>query len=108
MLSEHDTHVGSASEDGNVYFWDLVEVSSGGEPPPRCKAAPPQVWGSPPALPVTPPQGSLALKLAVGRGVVQSLAFHPALPCLLTAADGCVQLWREDGFQPEGEGDADT
>ena len=31
VLSEQDTHVGSASEDGNVYFWDLVEVSA---PPP--------------------------------------------------------------------------
>uniref|UniRef100_A0A8B9S309 WD repeat domain-containing protein 83 n=1 Tax=Apteryx owenii TaxID=8824 RepID=A0A8B9S309_APTOW len=27
VLSEQDTHVGSASEDGKVYFWDLVEVS---------------------------------------------------------------------------------
>uniref|UniRef100_A0A8B9P2T0 WD repeat domain-containing protein 83 n=1 Tax=Apteryx owenii TaxID=8824 RepID=A0A8B9P2T0_APTOW len=29
VLSEQDTHVGSASEDGKVYFWDLVEVSRG-------------------------------------------------------------------------------
>ncbi|XP_075381984.1 WD repeat domain-containing protein 83 isoform X1 [Mycteria americana] len=72
VLSEQDTHVGSASEDGNVYFWDLVE-------------------------------GSLALSLAVGRGVVQSLSFHPTLPCLLTATEGHVQLWREDTFQPEGD-----
>ncbi|XP_072704402.1 WD repeat domain-containing protein 83 isoform X2 [Ciconia boyciana] len=72
VLSEQDTHVGSASEDGNVYFWDLVE-------------------------------GSLALSLAVGRGVVQSLSFHPTLPCLLTATEGHVQLWREETFQPEGD-----
>ncbi|NXK15776.1 WDR83 protein, partial [Herpetotheres cachinnans] len=72
VLSEQDTHVGSASEDGNVYFWDLVE-------------------------------GSLALSLAVGRSVVQSLAFHPTLPCLLTATEGHVQLWREETFQPEGD-----
>ncbi|XP_052655969.1 LOW QUALITY PROTEIN: WD repeat domain-containing protein 83 [Harpia harpyja] len=72
VLSEQDTHVGSASEDGNVYFWDLVE-------------------------------GSLALSLAVGRGVVQSLSFHPTLPCLLTATEGHVQLWREESFQPEGD-----
>ena len=26
-LSERDTHVVSCSEDGKVYFWDLVEVS---------------------------------------------------------------------------------
>ncbi|NXS50490.1 WDR83 protein, partial [Balaeniceps rex] len=72
VLSEQDTHVGSASEDGNVYFWDLVE-------------------------------GSLALSLAVGRGVVQSLSFHPTLPCLLAATEGHVQLWREETFQPEGD-----
>ncbi|NXE30930.1 WDR83 protein, partial [Ardeotis kori] len=72
VLSERDTHVGSASEDGNVYFWDLVE-------------------------------GSLALSLPVGRGVVQSLSFHPALPCLLAATQGQVQLWREESFQPEGD-----
>lgn len=40
----------------------------------------------------------------MGRGVVQSIAFHPTLPCLLAATEGCVQLWREDGF----EGDATT
>ena len=50
------------------------------------------------------PQGSLALTLPVGRGVVQSIAFHPTLPCLLAATEGCVQLWREDGF----EGDTTT
>ncbi|NXW53290.1 WDR83 protein, partial [Eurystomus gularis] len=71
VLSEQDTHVGCASEDGHVYFWDLVE-------------------------------GSLALSLPVGRDVVQSLAFHPSLPCLLAATQGQVQLWREETFQPQG------
>ncbi|NWT09503.1 WDR83 protein, partial [Vireo altiloquus] len=70
VLNELDTHVGCASEDGHVYFWDLVE-------------------------------GSLALSLPVGQGVVQSLAFHPRLPCLLVATQGQVTLWREDTFQPE-------
>lgn len=28
-LSEKDTHVASCSEDGKVYFWDLVEVRGG-------------------------------------------------------------------------------
>ncbi|NWU42123.1 WDR83 protein, partial [Hylia prasina] len=70
VLNEQDTHVGCASEDGHVYFWDLVE-------------------------------GSLALSLPVGQGVVQSLAFHPRLPCLLVATQGQVTLWREDTFQPE-------
>ncbi|XP_067170672.1 WD repeat domain-containing protein 83 isoform X1 [Apteryx mantelli] len=75
VLSEQDTHVGSASEDGKVYFWDLVE-------------------------------GSLALSLAVGRGAVQSLAFHPALPCLLAAAEGRLQLWREETFEEGGDAPA--
>ncbi|NXY90905.1 WDR83 protein, partial [Alcedo cyanopectus] len=73
VLSEQDTHVGCASEDGHVYFWDLVE-------------------------------GSLVLKLPVGKGVVQSLDFHPTLPCLLVATQGQVQLWREGTFQDQ-EGD---
>uniref|UniRef100_A0A8B9FLG4 WD repeat domain-containing protein 83 n=1 Tax=Amazona collaria TaxID=241587 RepID=A0A8B9FLG4_9PSIT len=72
VLSEQDTHVGCASEDGHVYFWDLVE-------------------------------GSLARSLPVGRGVVQSLSFHPTLPCLLAATEGQVQLWREDSFQEQGD-----
>ncbi|XP_027706744.1 WD repeat domain-containing protein 83 [Vombatus ursinus] len=71
-LSERDTHVVSASEDGNVYFWDLVE-------------------------------GTLALTLPVSRGVVQSLAFHPTEPCLLTASEGNVQCWREESFVAEDE-----
>ncbi|XP_043844264.1 WD repeat domain-containing protein 83 isoform X1 [Dromiciops gliroides] len=71
-LSERDTHVVSASEDGSVYFWDLVE-------------------------------GTLALTLPVGRGVVQSLAFHPTEPCLLTASEGTVQCWREESFVAEDD-----
>ncbi|XP_020850566.1 WD repeat domain-containing protein 83 [Phascolarctos cinereus] len=71
-LSERDTHVVSASEDGNVYFWDLVE-------------------------------GTLALTLPVSRGVVQSLAFHPTEPCLLTASEGSVHCWREESFVAEDE-----
>lgn len=92
--------MGCASEDGHVYFWDLVEVRRGR---PGASGVPlPQG-----ARILTPPlirQGSLALSLPVGRGVVQSLDFHPSLPCLLAATQGQVQLWREDGFQPE-EGD---
>ncbi|KAH0629643.1 hypothetical protein JD844_011872 [Phrynosoma platyrhinos] len=69
-LSERDTHVGSCSEDGKVYFWDLVE-------------------------------GSLALALPVSKSAVQSLSFHPTETCLLTAAEGLVQLWREDSYVAE-------
>lgn len=59
--------------------------------------------GAPPPHVLASPQGSLALSLAVGRGVVQSLSFHPTLPCLLAATEGQVQLWREETFQPEGD-----
>ncbi|XP_065432323.1 WD repeat domain-containing protein 83 isoform X2 [Chrysemys picta bellii] len=69
-LSEKDTHVASCSEDGHVYFWDLVE-------------------------------GSLTLSLPVGRGVVQSLSFHPSEPGLLTATEGRVQFWREEPHTAE-------
>ncbi|KAJ8363021.1 hypothetical protein SKAU_G00118520 [Synaphobranchus kaupii] len=66
-LSNKDTHVLSCSEDGHVYYWDLVE-------------------------------GSLSLKLSVGKAVVQSLSFHPTEPLLLTAMEGHVQVW---GAEPE-------
>lgn len=70
-LSERDTHVVSGSEDGKVFFWDLVE-------------------------------GGLALALPVAPGVVQSLAFHPSEPCLLTAAGSQVHCWREEAYEAEG------
>ncbi|XP_004450305.1 WD repeat domain-containing protein 83 [Dasypus novemcinctus] len=70
-LTERDTHVVSCSEDGKVFFWDLVE-------------------------------GALVLALPVGPGVVQSLAFHPSEPCLLTAMGGSVQCWREETYEAEG------
>lgn len=44
------------------------------------------------------PQGSLSLKLPVGKAVVQSLSFHPTETCLLTAMEGRVQVW---GAEPE-------
>ncbi|KAM9106093.1 WD repeat domain-containing protein 83 isoform 2-T2 [Megaptera novaeangliae] len=69
-LSERDTHVVSCSEDGKVFFWDLVE-------------------------------GALALALPVGPSVVQSLAYHPTEPCLLTAMGGSIQCWREETYKAE-------
>ncbi|KAL6461979.1 hypothetical protein MHYP_G00301240 [Metynnis hypsauchen] len=49
-------------------------------------------------------EGSLALKLPVGKAVVQSLSFHPTEPCLLTAMEGRVQVW---GTEPE-DAEADS
>ncbi|OWK11598.1 WDR83 [Cervus elaphus hippelaphus] len=47
-------------------------------------------------------QGALALALPVGPGVVQSLAYHPTEPCLLTAMGGSIQCWREETYEAEG------
>lgn len=41
------------------------------------------------------------LSLPVGRGVVQSLSFHPSKPGLLTATEGHVQFWREESHMVE-------
>ncbi|XP_048871736.1 WD repeat domain-containing protein 83 [Brienomyrus brachyistius] len=74
-LSHKDTHVLSCSEDGYVYFWDLVE-------------------------------GSVSLKLPVGKAAVQSLSFHPSEPRLLTAMEGRVMVWGaepEDTAEDEGQ-----
>uniref|UniRef100_A0A669BM49 WD repeat domain-containing protein 83 n=2 Tax=Oreochromis TaxID=8139 RepID=A0A669BM49_ORENI len=38
-------------------------------------------------------EGSLSLKLPVGKAVVQSLSFHPTETRLLTAMEGRVQVW---------------
>lgn len=43
-------------------------------------------------------EGSLTLKLPVGKAVVQSLSFHPSETRLLTAMEGRVQVW---GVEPE-------
>ena len=81
VLSEQDTHVGSASEDGNVYFWDLVEVSA---PPPHSHTPlsaphlppPPHVF--PPRLPTGLPGADAAR--GARSGAVHRLPPHPALP----------------------------
>ncbi|XP_072346890.1 WD repeat domain-containing protein 83 [Scyliorhinus torazame] len=67
-FNESDTHVVSGSEDGLVYFWDLVK-------------------------------GSLAVTLPVGKGVVQSVSYHPTQSCLLTATQGVVQLWGDETYE---------
>uniref|UniRef100_A0A665VTA6 WD repeat domain-containing protein 83 n=1 Tax=Echeneis naucrates TaxID=173247 RepID=A0A665VTA6_ECHNA len=50
-------------------------------------------------------EGSLSLKLPVGKAVVQSLSFHPTETRLLTAMEGRVQVW---GAEPEQTDDDDT
>ncbi|KAK1154036.1 WD repeat domain-containing protein 83-like [Acipenser oxyrinchus oxyrinchus] len=53
--------------------------------------------------------GSLSLSVSVGKGVVQSLSFHPTEPRLLTASEGSIQLWGEESLvmeEEEGEGPA--
>uniref|UniRef100_H3CLE0 WD repeat domain-containing protein 83 n=1 Tax=Tetraodon nigroviridis TaxID=99883 RepID=H3CLE0_TETNG len=45
-------------------------------------------------------EGSLSLKLPVGKAVVQSLSFHPTETLLLTAMERHVQVW---GSEPEEE-----
>lgn len=74
VLNEQDTHVGCASEDGHVYFWNLVEVREGPGG---------GIWGHP-RLPLTPgvPPGFAGAQPArgPGRGAVAGLPPAPALP----------------------------
>ncbi|XP_048473880.1 WD repeat domain-containing protein 83 [Rhincodon typus] len=41
-------------------------------------------------------EGSCTLTLSVGKGVVQSLSYHPIQCCLLTATEDTVQVWGDD------------
>ncbi|KAG7251534.1 hypothetical protein CRUP_030151 [Coryphaenoides rupestris] len=50
-------------------------------------------------------EGSLTLKLPVGKAVVQSLSFHPTETRLLTAMEGRVQVWGAEPEETEGEGE---
>lgn len=109
VLSEQDTHVGSASEDGNVYFWDLVEVSGWGGKP--------KLWGSQGSPPTSshPLTGLAGAQPGSGpqRGAVPLLPPHPALlarchraprPALargdLPARGGCCHMMRVLGDTP--------
>ena len=49
-------------------------------------------------------QGSLTLKLPVGKAVVQSLSFHPTETCLVTAMEGRVQVWGAEPEETEEDG----
>lgn len=46
-------------------------------------------------------QGSLSLKLPVGKAVVQSLSFHPTETLLLTAMERHVQVWGPEPAEEE-------
>lgn len=61
------------------------------------------ITAPPRAPPALVPQGVLALALQVGPGVVQSLAYHPTEPCLLTAMGGSIHCWREEAYETEGD-----
>ncbi|KAJ0051253.1 hypothetical protein NL108_016948 [Boleophthalmus pectinirostris] len=53
-------------------------------------------------------EGSLALKLPVGKAVVQSMSFHPSQCRLLTAMERQVQLWADQSESTEENLDTDT
>ncbi|XP_078575097.1 WD repeat domain-containing protein 83-like [Branchiostoma floridae x Branchiostoma japonicum] len=70
-LTNSDAHVVSGSEDGKIYFWDLVD-------------------------------GKVVHTLSkAGKGVVHSLSYHPSLPCMLSAAENLVKVWREEDYQED-------
>ncbi|XP_071497727.1 WD repeat domain-containing protein 83-like [Diadema antillarum] len=73
-MNETDTHVVSGSEDGRICFWDLV-------------------------------QGSMTTTIEkAGKNAVHSLSFHPQEPCLLSASEGLVKVWRPESYtEEEGE-----
>uniref|UniRef100_A0A3P8Z3F9 WD repeat domain-containing protein 83 n=1 Tax=Esox lucius TaxID=8010 RepID=A0A3P8Z3F9_ESOLU len=50
-------------------------------------------------------EGSLTLKLPVGKAVVQSLSFHPSETFLLTSMEGRVQVWGVEPEETEEDGD---
>uniref|UniRef100_A0A8C3NSJ2 WD repeat domain-containing protein 83 n=2 Tax=Passeriformes TaxID=9126 RepID=A0A8C3NSJ2_GEOPR len=74
VLNELDTHVGCASEDGHVYFWDLLEVSEGPQGGFGDTADPPDPPGVPAGF-----SGAQAAR-GPGRGAVPGLPPRPALP----------------------------
>ncbi|CAC5399224.1 MORG1 [Mytilus coruscus] len=71
-LNCQDTCVVSGSEDGHVYFWDLVEAKV------------------------------IYKMLHEGQKVVHSLTFHPTETCLLTAAADKIYVWRSSPASEDG------
>ena len=69
-----DTHIVSGSEDGKIYFWDLIEAKM------------------------------VHVIDNAHKSVGYSVAYHPKEACLLTAsADGAVKIWRPSDWEPELE-----
>nr|XP_054770625.1 WD repeat domain-containing protein 83-like [Lytechinus pictus] len=72
-MNETDTHVVSGSEDGRICFWDLVE-------------------------------GSMTSTIEkAGKNVIPTLSFHPEEPCLLSASEGLVKVWRQQFYTEEDD-----
>jgi len=65
-VTSNDTHIISGSEDGHIYFWDLIEAKV------------------------------VAKLENVHKGVVYSLSKHPSKNILLTAGTDCVKLWNNE------------
>lgn len=67
-LTNTDTHIVSGSEDGKVYFWDLVEGTM------------------------------VEAVDKAGHGAVYSLSYHATEPCLLTASATSYKVWRPQSY----------
>ena len=98
-LTHDDACIVSGSEDGKIYFWELVEVTEVRE---NC------------VIIVCLLQSTVVqtLQQLDGRGrsscVVYSLSYHPSKPCLLTVgSQGPVRVWkREADMKAEEEEDS--
>ena len=99
-MTHGDAHVACGSEDGDVFFWDLVSGK---------QARPPRPWARCAAACACAPHAAAVLrprrlnpracpqvhKLSGHKGVVCGLAYHPSETLLLTASvDGTVGVWR--------------
>ncbi|KAI0208081.1 WD repeat domain-containing protein 83 [Lamellibrachia satsuma] len=73
-ISSSDTHIFSGSEDGFIYIWNLID-------------------------------GKIVTKLrhdtTKAQGVVHSLSHHPTDPCLLTACENKIFLWKSQSATKE-------
>lgn len=67
-----DTHILSGSEDGTIYFWDLIDAKI------------------------------VHTIEKAHQSVCYSISYHPKEACLITAsADGAVKVWRPNDWEPE-------